>query len=433
MRTAPGANGRSRSSRAQVARVAEALLALGVGPGDRVAIYMPMSPEAAAASHACAHVGAIQVPIFSGFAAPAIVQRLVDSEAKVVITADYSLRRGSRVPMRETVEEARREAPSVEHVRRGARAHGVGGARPRRARAARGRRRASVPARVHLRDDRPAQGRAARARRLPALDRARGRLPVRHPRRRPRPLRDRHGLDHGPLDGRRRGRARRLRRLHGGRARPAGRPALAAGRGRARDDARRLADARPRPDPEGRARRRSLLAAGDHDDRRAVERRAVRLAERARRGRRPDPDREHLRRHRGGRLLPLGAADRRRRSRSRSASRRSARRWTSTRRRVGRCAARSASSSARGVAGDDARRSGATTSATSRRTGAASPASGRTATGRRSTRTATGSCTAAPTTRSTSPASGSGRPSSSRPRSTIPPSPRRRRSASRTR
>ena len=100
----------------EVARLAEALAALGVAAGDRVAIYMPMSPEAAVASHACAHLGAVQVPIFSGFAAPAIVQRLQDSEAKVVITADYSLRRSTRVPMRETVDEALRESPSVEHV-----------------------------------------------------------------------------------------------------------------------------------------------------------------------------------------------------------------------------------------------------------------------------------------------------------------------------
>ena len=97
-------------------RVAEALKAFGVEPGDRVAIYMPMSPEAAVASHACAHIGAVQVPIFSGFAAPAIVQRLQDSGAKVVITADYSLRRGARIPMRETVDEALRDSPSVEHV-----------------------------------------------------------------------------------------------------------------------------------------------------------------------------------------------------------------------------------------------------------------------------------------------------------------------------
>ena len=100
----------------QVVKLAEALVALGVGAGDRVAIYMPMAPEAAVASHACAHIGAIQVPIFSGFAAPAVVQRLQDSGAKAVITADYSLRRGARVPMRETIEEALRESPTVEHV-----------------------------------------------------------------------------------------------------------------------------------------------------------------------------------------------------------------------------------------------------------------------------------------------------------------------------
>jgi acetyl-CoA synthetase len=100
----------------QVVRLGEALVRLGVEPGDRVAIYLPMSPEAAIASHACAHIGAIQVPIFSGFAAPAVAQRLQDSEAKVAITTETSSRRGKTVPMREIVEEACREAPSVEHV-----------------------------------------------------------------------------------------------------------------------------------------------------------------------------------------------------------------------------------------------------------------------------------------------------------------------------
>jgi len=99
-----------------VARLAEALGRLGVGPGDRVATYMPMAPEAAVASHACAHVGAVQVPIFSGFAAPAVAQRLQDSQAKVVISADWSYRRGKRVSMRAAVDEALLEAPSVEHV-----------------------------------------------------------------------------------------------------------------------------------------------------------------------------------------------------------------------------------------------------------------------------------------------------------------------------
>jgi acetyl-CoA synthetase len=100
----------------EVSRLAEALVALGVEPGDRVAIYMPMSPAAAIASHACAHVGAVQVPIFSGFAAPAILQRLVDSEAKALICASHSYRRGSQIPMRAIADEAVRDAPSVQHV-----------------------------------------------------------------------------------------------------------------------------------------------------------------------------------------------------------------------------------------------------------------------------------------------------------------------------
>jgi acetyl-CoA synthetase len=90
----------------QVTQVAEALQALGVEPGDRVAIFMPMCPAVAVASHACAHVGAVQVPIFSGFAAPAIAARLADAEAKVVITADWSLRRGTRVEMLEVLRNA---------------------------------------------------------------------------------------------------------------------------------------------------------------------------------------------------------------------------------------------------------------------------------------------------------------------------------------
>jgi acetyl-CoA synthetase len=100
----------------EVTRVAEGLMRLGVEAGDRVAIYMPMCPEVAVASHACAHVGAVQVPIFSGFAAPAVTQRLRDSEAKVVLCADWSLRRGKRVDMAGIVAEAVREAPSVERV-----------------------------------------------------------------------------------------------------------------------------------------------------------------------------------------------------------------------------------------------------------------------------------------------------------------------------
>ena len=90
----------------EVTQVAEALVELGVREGDRVALFLPMSPAVAVASHACAHIGAVQVPVFSGFAAPAIAARLEDSEAKAVICADWSYRRGKRVDMLATLEHA---------------------------------------------------------------------------------------------------------------------------------------------------------------------------------------------------------------------------------------------------------------------------------------------------------------------------------------
>ncbi|MEP7225700.1 MAG: AMP-binding protein, partial [Actinomycetota bacterium] len=99
-----------------VRRLAEALRRLGVGEGDAVGIFLPMSPEAAIASHACAHIGAVQVPIFSGFAGPAVSSRLTDAAVKVVLTADASYRRGRLVPMKEVLDEALAHAPSVEHI-----------------------------------------------------------------------------------------------------------------------------------------------------------------------------------------------------------------------------------------------------------------------------------------------------------------------------
>jgi acetyl-CoA synthetase len=99
-----------------VTRLAERLVALGIEPGDRVAIFLPMSPEVAVASHAVAHIGAIQVPIFSGFAAPAVAQRLEASEAKVVITQRESSRRGKPVPMLAILEEAMATAGSTADV-----------------------------------------------------------------------------------------------------------------------------------------------------------------------------------------------------------------------------------------------------------------------------------------------------------------------------
>ena len=199
-----------------VTRLAEQLVSLGVEPGDRVGIFLPMSPEVAVASHAIAHIGAIQVPIFSGFAAPAVAQRLQASEAKVVITQQESSRRGKTVPM---LPDPRRGDARVAE-RRARRARAVRPRRvSRRAAAAAGRLRAPVPPHLHLGHDREAEGRRARARRLPRLDRARGRVSSRRARRRRRALRDRHGLDHGPVDRRRRRRARRHDRLCRRRAR----------------------------------------------------------------------------------------------------------------------------------------------------------------------------------------------------------------------
>jgi acetyl-CoA synthetase len=100
----------------EVRRLAEGLRELGIGEGDVVGTFLPMAPEAAVASHACAHIGAVQVPIFSGFAGPAVSSRLADAGAKLVITADASYRRGRLVPMKKVLDGALRDAPSVERV-----------------------------------------------------------------------------------------------------------------------------------------------------------------------------------------------------------------------------------------------------------------------------------------------------------------------------
>src|SRR5258708_28036218 len=74
---------------------------------------LPMAPAVAVGAHAGAGVGAVQVPIFSGFAAPAIRARLEDSEAKVVIAADWSLRRGKRIEMLEVLADANESADVI--------------------------------------------------------------------------------------------------------------------------------------------------------------------------------------------------------------------------------------------------------------------------------------------------------------------------------
>lgn len=101
---------------ALVNRIANALQDLGVAMGDRVAVYMPMIPEAVAAMYAIAKIGAIYMPIFSGFGAPAVATRLQDAEAKVLLTCDGFYRRGSRVDMKKTAREAAASAPSVQQT-----------------------------------------------------------------------------------------------------------------------------------------------------------------------------------------------------------------------------------------------------------------------------------------------------------------------------
>ncbi|WP_063016560.1 AMP-binding protein [Nocardia nova] len=100
----------------QVGRVATGLTALGVGEGDAVAIYLPMIPEAVVACYAAAGIGAIIVPLFSGFAAPAIASRLNDAEVKAVFVADGTIRRGRKVGMADELAKALAQAPSVRSV-----------------------------------------------------------------------------------------------------------------------------------------------------------------------------------------------------------------------------------------------------------------------------------------------------------------------------
>ncbi len=100
----------------EVMRVANGLKKLGVGKGDRVCIYMPMVPEQVISMLACARIGAVHSVVFGGFGATALNSRITGAEAKVVITADVTFRRGKSIPLKNTVEEAVLNAPSVEHV-----------------------------------------------------------------------------------------------------------------------------------------------------------------------------------------------------------------------------------------------------------------------------------------------------------------------------
>src|SRR5690606_110242 len=100
----------------QVCKAANALTDLGVTAGDRVAIYLPMIPEAAVAMLACARIGAPHSVVFGGFSAEALRSRIDDAEAKLVITSDGGYRRGSASALKPAVDEAVADCPSVEKV-----------------------------------------------------------------------------------------------------------------------------------------------------------------------------------------------------------------------------------------------------------------------------------------------------------------------------
>ncbi|MBS0421440.1 MAG: acetate--CoA ligase [Proteobacteria bacterium] len=102
---------------AEVCRFASALRAQGVEKGDRVIIYMPLVPEAIIAMHACARIGAIHSVVFGGFSAPALRDRIIDTEAKVVITADGGWRGGNVIELKAAADKALSDGcPSVKRV-----------------------------------------------------------------------------------------------------------------------------------------------------------------------------------------------------------------------------------------------------------------------------------------------------------------------------
>ncbi len=108
----------------EVNRFANALRKLGVEKGDRIAIYLPMIPELAIATLACARIGAVHTVIFAGFSANSIRDRVIDCEARMVITADGGWRRGQVLNLKNTVDEAVAQTPTVRDVVVVKRGHG---------------------------------------------------------------------------------------------------------------------------------------------------------------------------------------------------------------------------------------------------------------------------------------------------------------------
>ncbi|KAF3363060.1 Acetyl-coenzyme A synthetase [Chlamydiales bacterium STE3] len=100
----------------EVCKFANCLKKLGVGKGDRVALYLPLIPEAVIAILAIARIGAIHTVVFGGFSSSALEERMQDAEARLLITADGGYRRGSIIPLKSMADVALRKTPLIEHV-----------------------------------------------------------------------------------------------------------------------------------------------------------------------------------------------------------------------------------------------------------------------------------------------------------------------------
>ena len=286
-----------------------------------------MSPQVVIAFYAVAKIGAIVVPIFSGFAANAVAARLADAGAVAVITADAVPRKGRPVAMKSVVDAALADAPgsahgggvgaAANHAGDGSLAATTGGTSFVRDQADQ----LAAPeldpgdaadGDLHLRHHRQAQGRGARSRRIPGQDRRGMRLPDRRSRRRPVHVGVRHGLDHGAEGGGRQP-ARWARPWCSAKGRPTI-PARSGCGSRSSATGSRVLGVSPTliralkthgDAPVLAHDRSSLRILGVH--RRGVESRAVPVAAQ-RRWRRPAADHQPVRRHRGRRLLPLADA-----------------------------------------------------------------------------------------------------------------------------
>jgi acetyl-CoA synthetase len=100
----------------EVSKFANVLKSLGVGKGDRVAIYLPLVPELAISMLACARIGAVHSVVFGGFSAESLRDRINDSSCRLLITADGGHRRGNIVALKKIADEALEDTPSIEHV-----------------------------------------------------------------------------------------------------------------------------------------------------------------------------------------------------------------------------------------------------------------------------------------------------------------------------